>query len=85
MTGVPSCFLLVVTLLFSPLVLVNWAKEEEEQIDVLAANLGYFRWHFFAAVSPRVLWRQVGGGCRSCCGALTSGCHFAPFSSRVSR
>ena len=38
MVGVPSCFLLAVTLLFSPPVLVNRANEEEEQIDVLAAN-----------------------------------------------
>ena len=40
---------------------------------------------FFAAVSPHVLCRQVGGSCRSWCGALTSGCRFAPFSRRVSR
>lgn len=38
MTGVLACFLLAVTLLFSPLVLVDRANEEEEQIDVLAGN-----------------------------------------------
>lgn len=38
MVGVSSCFLLAVTLLFSPLVLVNRADKEEEQIGVLATN-----------------------------------------------
>ena len=38
MVGVLSHFLLAVTLLFTPLVLVNRANKEEEQINVMAAS-----------------------------------------------